>query len=496
MKARETWKRDIFFVLACVGAAAGLGNIWRFPYMAYENGGAAFLIPYLVCLLFVGLPLMLMEIGAGVWSKGSLPAAAQKTSSRMSFVGWWALINSLVIVFYYAIVLAWFVRYAVYSFSLSWGEAPDEFLFQSVLGISGSPWKLGGLQVGTLGALVAIWATIYWIVSAGITRIAKVLVLTVPVPIILLLIMAVNSAGLEGASDGLSQLFTPRLGDIMSTTVWAAAASQVVLSLGLGMGQIVAYASRKRDAGNVVRAGVSICGLDVAISLLAAVVIFATMGFLALSMGVAFDELALDSLPLALVSYPMALNNLPFPPVIVITFGVAFFATLILLGIDSAFAVIEANLTALEERFGAVSRRKLAGILCGICFFGGILFSFGNGLYWLDIVDHWVAYYAIGAIIVLQCVIFTKKDVFGIIWKPVQQVLPWSARPAQVLLRYVIPVIFVGVFGTHIIKEFFEPYSDYPVSALILGGWSVTLISLFLGIAFCRTRLKSSSDDE
>lgn len=486
MKNRESWSREIFFVLACVGAAAGLGNLWRFPYMAFENGGGAFLIPYIICLFLFGMPLMFLEIGAGVWSRGSLPAAAKKAKSRLSFVGWWALINSLVIVFYYSVVLAWCVRYFIYSFSLKWGGAPDEFLFQEVLNLTASPLEWGSLQLGTLIALIVIWLVIYWIVSSDIKRLSKVLIFTVPIPILLLVIMAANSVTLEGALDGLNALLQPRYGDILNTGVWAAAASQVVLSLGIGMGQIVAYASRKKNSKNVLKSGISICGLDLLVSLLAALVVFSTMGFLAFSMGVGFEDLQLESLPLVFISYPMALNNLPFSSWAIIAFGLMFFSTLILLGIDSAFAVIEANLAAFEERFGEFKRNTLALYLCLSCLFGGVIFSFGSGLYWLDIVDHWVANYAIATIIILQCILFTRSGVFDKIWKPIQEHFTWTYQPARVVLRFILPVVFIGIFGTQMIDEFFSPYGDYPTTAILIGGWLVTAIALMLGILLNR----------
>ena len=98
------WKNEIYFILAAVGASVGVGNLWRFPYIAYDNGGGAFLFPYFVCVLLLGLPLVFLEIGLGRWSKGSIAATFRKKSKKLTWIGWWALINSMVIVFYYAVV--------------------------------------------------------------------------------------------------------------------------------------------------------------------------------------------------------------------------------------------------------------------------------------------------------------------------------------------------------------------------------------------------------
>jgi len=85
----NVWQKNLHFILACVGAAVGLGNLWRFPYMAYKHGGSAFLIPYLVCVLLVGLPLMLLEFGIGRWGGGSVAKGFNKAGKRYHWIGWW-----------------------------------------------------------------------------------------------------------------------------------------------------------------------------------------------------------------------------------------------------------------------------------------------------------------------------------------------------------------------------------------------------------------------
>lgn len=481
---KEKWSKDVYLVLACVGAAAGLGNIWRFPYMAYENGGSAFLIPYIICIILIGLPLILLELGVGTWAQGSIVASAEKANPKMRWLGWWVLINSLVIVFYYAVVLAWCVLYTMFSFSSAWGDDPAGFFFGKVLALTDNPFSFGSIQLKTIGALAFVWALIYWIVSKDIKRISRVLVITVPVPIILLIIMSANMATLDGSGDGIQLYLKPDLSRLLTVGVWGAAASQVLLSLGLGMGQIVAYASRKKDRSQLAKVGFSICTFDTLISFIAGLTVFGAMGYLAYASQTSIDELALESLPLSFISYPLALSQMPLGSL----WGVIFFVMLVLLGIDSAFAVVEANFSALEEKFEAKSRRSIIGLLCSLCFIGGIFFTFGGGLYWLDIIDHWVANYSIAAIAYLQLILFSSHRYFDDIWKPFSGII--KPAIAKKLLRYAIPVFLVAVFGSGLIKDFTVPYSDYPWMAILIGGWGVTLLALILSFIISRRQYR------
>ncbi len=157
MNTINKWSKEIYFVLAAVGAAVGLGNLWRFPYMAYENGGGAFFIPYIICLLFVGFPLIFLETFLGKWGKGSVANAFYKTNKTWTWIGWWALINSLVIVFYYAVVLSFAVQYVVYSFTEQWGQDSSSFFVNNILHLSDNPFDFGNFNFVTVIALLFVW---------------------------------------------------------------------------------------------------------------------------------------------------------------------------------------------------------------------------------------------------------------------------------------------------------------------------------------------------
>ena len=478
------WAKDIFFVFACIGAAAGLGSIWRFPYMAFENGGAGFLVNYAVAMVVVGIPLVLLEIGLGVWVRGSIAGATHRLGQTWTWVGWWALLNSFVIVFYYAVVVGWCVQYFLYAFTQSWQPDPKAFLFGQVLKLSASPYDVGGFNLFGGLCLLAVWVSIFVIVRSGTKGVARVLMVTVPLPLVFLVILAWRGLSLPGGWEGVQALIDPgnsNLSDVTPAKAWGAAASQVILAMSLGMGQMVAYASKKKDGGGLVRMGFFICAGVAIFSLLAGIAVFSTAGYLAQLSGVGLKDLAINSLPLAFITYPAAISTLPFAPV----WGVTFFLLLILISIDSAFAVIEANLAGVQDLGIANARGKVAMLLCVAGFLGGLPFLTGAGLYWLDIVDHWVAQYSIVAIVFLECVIFALFS-RGALSEILGVRRPWLVVVARIHIGIVIPVLMLYSISGSLIDDLLSPYSGYPSAAIAIGGWGVAVATALLGVAFGR----------
>lgn len=125
---RETWGSRAGFILAAVGSAIGLGNIWRFPYMAFENGGGAFLIPYFFALVTAGIPILILEFSLGHKMKGSAPFTFAKLNRKWEWLGWWQVFISFVIAVYYVVIVGWAISYVGYSFTLAWGDKTVAFL--------------------------------------------------------------------------------------------------------------------------------------------------------------------------------------------------------------------------------------------------------------------------------------------------------------------------------------------------------------------------------
>ncbi len=131
METRSQWGTRAGFILAAVGSAVGLGNIWRFPAVAYENGGGAFFVPYLFALLTAGIPILIMEFTMGHKYRGSAPLTFRQMDKKTEWIGWWGVLVAFVISTYYSVIIAWAISYAGFSLQLSWGADPGAFLFEN-----------------------------------------------------------------------------------------------------------------------------------------------------------------------------------------------------------------------------------------------------------------------------------------------------------------------------------------------------------------------------
>lgn len=476
----EKWSHNLFFILATIGAAVGLGNLWRFPYMAFENGGGSFFIPFIICYFLVGLPLIFLEFGMGQWSGGSVAQSFNKINKRTTWIGWWVLINSFVIVCYYAVIMAWCLQYSIFSLTQKWGSDTRSFFFNDVLNLTPSIEHLGGLNWFTLISLLGIWIVTALILGRGIKLLSKILLITVPIPFLIIVILAVRSSSFPGGMEGIKYFLTPDSNKLFSINVWTAAASQVILSLSLGMGQMVAYSSMKKGSSKTLRSGLFLIFGDFSFSLFAGIAAFATFGAMQFKLGLPIvGDSGLSGPALAFITYPAALSSLPGAEI----WGFLFFFMLVLLGIDSIFAVVEANVTDLKIAFPKLSKTKLIGFFCFISFLFGIPFTLGSGMYWLDIVDHWVGYFAIFSIIILQCIVFGSSSKFIDIGRSLSN---WMKGKIFVFWRFwillVLPIIFILFVLNQFKSEFNNPYGGYAWNYILFGGWGIMVFVVIIGI--------------
>jgi len=143
---RDQWGGKLGFILAAIGSAIGLGNIWRYPYVAYENGGGAFLVPYFIALLTAGIPVLILEYSLGHKYRSAAPFSYRSLSQRWEWLGWWQIGVSFFIITYYMVIIGWVLSYCYYSFGTQWGSDPDAFFNGSYLGLTDSFWQIGGIQ--------------------------------------------------------------------------------------------------------------------------------------------------------------------------------------------------------------------------------------------------------------------------------------------------------------------------------------------------------------
>jgi len=224
---REMWPNRASFVLAAMGSAVGLGNVWRFPYYCYKFGGGAFLIPYFVALFTTGIPLMILEYSCGHKFRTSAPVAFSKINRKWGWVGWFALTMSLIVMLYYMVIMSWSLLYMFKSFDLAWGSNTGDYFNGEFLSRSSGPGSLGAWNWEIVFGLVIIWSIVYLIIHKGVESVSKVVMITVPLPFVLLIVLAIRGMTLEGADVGLEYYLKPDLSRIGEVDIWLAAYGQI-----------------------------------------------------------------------------------------------------------------------------------------------------------------------------------------------------------------------------------------------------------------------------
>ena len=221
---RATFSSRRAFMFAAIGSAVGLGNIWRFPYIAFDNGGGAFILPYLVALLTAGIPLLLLDYAIGHRYRGSPPLAFRRLGRLFEPMGWWNFLTNVIICIYYAVIVGWAASYAYYSLTSAWGADPQAFFFKDFLQMADAK-DLGLDFVGKVaGPLIAVWVFTLAIMALGVQKgVAGSSTFFMPLLVVMFVIMVGIALTLPGAAKGLDALFTPDWSRLADPKVWVAA---------------------------------------------------------------------------------------------------------------------------------------------------------------------------------------------------------------------------------------------------------------------------------
>ena len=426
MREREHWNSRIGLILAMAGNAIGLGNFLRFPVQAAENGGGAFMIPYFISLIVLGIPLMLVEWGIGRYggmiSHGTPPAMfdALWKNRLAKYIGILGIFLPLVVLIYYTYICSWTLAFSVFSVI---GNYPDpanssaalpveEYLlpYQSYLydfiGASSGAGVLSPTPIAYLFFIITL-AISLWILWRGISGGIEILnKIAIPALFVMGLILFVRVLTLSsptnpeiGASDGLAFLWEPDLSGLLSPKVWLAAAGQIFFTLSLGMGAILTYASYVKPDEDIVLDSFSTAGLNEfaevvygsTIAITSAVIFFGPGGARAISGGGAFK--------LGFISMPAIFTHMPFGQF----FGFLWFLLLFFAGITSVVALAQPVVAFFEDEFGWPRHRSV--IALGVFFFlSAHLPMYLNGS--LDEMDFWAGTFGLVFLALFEIIIF------------------------------------------------------------------------------------------
>uniref|UniRef100_A0A3Q3LTW2 Transporter n=1 Tax=Mastacembelus armatus TaxID=205130 RepID=A0A3Q3LTW2_9TELE len=416
VEPREKWANNMEFILSMAGEIIGLGNVWRFPYLCFKNGGGVFFIPYLVFLFCCGIPVFFLETALGQYTSEGGVTAWRKICPMFEGVG---IASQVIVVYlniYYIVVLAWAIFYLINSFisPLPWstcdnwwnsGKAPskdshnetdhllmikspeEEFWIKRVLRMS-TDMSLGQVHWDLALCLLAAWVICYFCIWKGIKSTGKVVYFTATFPYVMLIILFFRGVTLPGAGEGLKYYLTPDFSKISDPDVWRDAGTQVFFSYAVCQGVLTALGSYNKYNNNCYRDCLALCCLNSATSIFAGFAVFSVLGFMAQDLGLSMQEVAASGPGLAFIVYPRALSLLPGSSF----WAVLFFLMILLLGLDSQFVCVESLATALTDLFPRQLRRPgareiLVLVIAAICFLLGLPLITEGGIIIFQLVD-------------------------------------------------------------------------------------------------------------
>ena len=403
MADKNEWGSNLSFVLAMIGSAVGLGNIWRYPYVLYSNGGGAFYIPYIVAILLMGIPFLILEYGVGYNFKSSFAKAAGKINSKFEYLGWFLPIAVFMIMIYYSAILGWDGIYMILSFFKGWGADPNTYfmttLLQSSGDVSGIFTFIPLIAVAMLVGWVIVWFISHRDLEAGLGRVSKVLV---PLLFIIMIVIVGFSLTLPGASIGLAELFNPDWSLLANFDIWMAAFGQIVFSLSLGMSIAFTYASYTKDDTDLITNTISIAFANSLFENFAALGVFSILGYMSLQSGTAVSDLVAQGTGLVFIVYPTVFNVLGQWAYVL---GPMFFTAVYLAGLTSILSTIEPLSFSIQNKFG-LTRSKTMTILIVIAACVSMLYATAFGAELLGYVDMFINQIAILFGVIIECIFF------------------------------------------------------------------------------------------
>ncbi|XP_062561322.1 sodium-dependent nutrient amino acid transporter 1-like isoform X2 [Armigeres subalbatus] len=511
-KGRDQWGKGIEFLMSCIAMSVGLGNVWRFPFIALENGGGAFVIPYIIVLLLVGKPVYYMEMIIGQFSsRGSVKV--YDCAPAMRGVGYGQLFSVTSLITYYSSLMALIGSYMYNSFKdpLPWAHCraewgPDcvnasakqliltndsevdatnrisssELYFKRVVlkeidsihdGIGLPDWQL------TL-FLCLSWSMVLLILIRGVRSAGKASYFLALFPYVVMGILLVRACTLPGAINGIIYFLKPQWDKILDPSVWYAAVTQCFFSLSICFGNIVMYSSYNKFRHNVQRDANIVTTIDTLTSLLAGCTIFGILGHLAHVVGSTdVGSVVKSGAGLAFISYPEAIAKFDFLPQ---AFSVLFFFMLFVLGIGSNVAMTSCVMTVIRDQFPKVKNWHAAtGIaICGVAL--GSVYVTPGGQYILTLVDHFGASFI--ALVLAIAELITIGWIYGVdrLCKDVEFML--GTRPSlywRLCWKWFTPLLMAAILIYNLVS--LEPltYQGYVYPNIAYDiGWLIAAVGL------------------
>uniref|UniRef100_A0A8P4KF36 Transporter n=1 Tax=Dicentrarchus labrax TaxID=13489 RepID=A0A8P4KF36_DICLA len=511
LENRGQWASKREYILVVAGSVVGLGNVWRFPYLCYKNGGGAFLVPYGLLAVVCGITLFLLESSVGQYTQEGFITCWRKMCPLAQGIGYGNFIMKLY-EFNYIIIQVWALLYLVFSFrsQLPWAScentwntgkifdsltnqtvltnttsAATEFWERRVLGMSGGIEDLGSVRWELALCLLASWMFCYFSIWKGVRSSGKVAYFTATFPYVMLLILLIRGLTLPGAWDGIYYYLYPNLNRLANLEVWIEAGSQIFFSFSLTTGSLNVLGSYNEYNNNCYKDCFWLCLLNSGTSFVAGFVVFSVLGFMAQKQDVTVDNVAESGPGLAFIAYPQATAMMPLPQF----WTVCFFLMLILLTVDTHFVIVESSITTVSDLFpkwfrAPVRHEIFVLIICVSSFLIHLTLVTEGGIYIFQLIDFYGSTRVCqNFIAICECLavgwIFGADQFSNIIEDMTGQ------RPSvffKVCWKYIIPLLSLISFILYLVDYKHLKINDwytYPDWAYVLG-WTMTLSSVLM----------------
>ncbi|XP_065312494.1 sodium- and chloride-dependent glycine transporter 1-like isoform X2 [Gordionus sp. m RMFG-2023] len=454
--SRYTWGNQLEFVLSLIGYAVSLGNVWRFPYLCYRNGGGAFLIPYWLMLFLCGIPLFFLEVVLGqftgrgaidVWDICPLFKGVGIGTVLLTAIGStsYNLLVALILFYLFASFrsdLPWghcdqtwntpacvvlrvlndtnenngttndLIIYSQYNYNITTSltdiqTSAFEFWSHRVLQISDGLHNMGDINVKLMGCFFLAWILTFLCLVKGIKTTGKIVYFTATFPYLILTVLLIRSMFLPGALKGVLFFLKPDWSKLKNVKIWNEAATQIFYSLGPGWSGLITMASYNKFRNNCLRDSIIVSVVNCGTSVFAGLVVFSVIGFMSHILSVPIEKVATHGVGLAFIVYPEALLHLPFSNV----WSVLFFAMLLTIGIDTIFVQLEVVYSAIYDMLPIRYRNRRASftlIASIIMMVLGLPFLLKGGIFLFQLVDWYLA--------ILSVIIFCLFETITVTW--------------------------------------------------------------------------------
>lgn len=470
MSQENKWHSNVGYIWAMIGSAVGFGPILSFSARCYFNGGGAFLIPLGVAVIVLGLPLLVLEGVIGQHFQLPLVTAYGKVAGKWGkFFGWLAVLGVLSIGSYYCVITAWTIAYMFYAGMDMIPTDTTTFFANYFLQDSGSLTTIGTISKPIVISIIAISICTWFVMVQNIKKgVEKFCSIFLPLLFILLVGLLLFISSLPGAWNGFAQFLTPEFSQLYKPEIWLAAFGHVFFSLSIALAIIVGYSRYTDKNVNIAQSMLWVVIAEIFSSIIAGLVIFGGIGYMAHVQQVPFTDVISSSLfGLGFIVFPKVI--VLFPYIVRIIVGTVFFFCVFIAGITGLFSIVEAVAGNCEVEFGW-NRRKAISIITGTIFCMALLYSGGNGTYIIDALDAMVAGFNVvfsGLIEIITFMYFAPAILAHSVWFSRN-----TSRRAfrYYTLKYIAPIVLCIILASSLITEFSSPFT---LVHAIRWGWLI-----------------------